>query len=156
MYNKADWPTKDGVPLEPEDVNVPLEIEEGFPPTEKDADLSELVGNETRPRDRKKLLARMFGDKFLLQYDHALHSGNNKYYDPRLDSDAWTDMWQGRLNVTYSIPQGGHCAVASFWTEIDNEYGRTIKVRHHIDLAKLMDPLISYYILESYRPISKK
>ncbi len=105
--------------------------------------------------DEDKAVITDFAKRFVKPYEHKDFYGKSSQYRPRDDSEAWRRNKCGEFAVTYSLPKDGQKVVASFWTLRDEGFGKPKKYLMHIDLSKVLEPIILCRQPGGYHPIPK-
>lgn len=91
----------------------------------------------------------------LPEYHHIDYKGREVSYRPRQDSKAWRGARHGDFYITYSIPKRGKSVVASLWMEPKVDAGHGVKMRLHVDINKLVGPLLEHYLSRDFQKISE-
>ena len=89
------------------------------------------------------------------EYKHTDYKGRETRYKPRRDSKAMRGARHGDFYITYSIPKRGKGVVASLWMEPKSDSGHGVKMRLHIDINKLLGPMLEEYLSHDFQKISE-
>lgn len=91
----------------------------------------------------------------LPEYRHVDYKGREAHYRPKLDAKAWRGKKHGDFYITYSIPKRGRSVVASIWIEPKSDAGHGVKMRLHVDIDKMVGPLLEGYLSKDFQKISE-
>lgn len=89
------------------------------------------------------------------QYQHTDYKGREVRYQPRHDALAKRGARHGDFYITYSIPKRGKSVVASLWMEPKSDAGHGVKMRLHIDINKLLGPMLEEHLSHDFQKISE-
>lgn len=100
--------------------------------------------DEYEAMENAELTTEQIISNLLSQADLTYRSGVDDRYSPRQDAMYRRGKYQQQFFVNYSFPKGSDTPVASLWT--CKEFGEKSNfIPIHIDLAKLMDLIITHY-----------
>jgi hypothetical protein len=111
---------------------------------------------EVRAMDDEEVSALQATVEFIgrnpIYFNPRPNEGGYPKYSPRHDSVYRYVENQDGYTVHYSYPKDYKTVVASFWTQYEGEDGKTHFSLQHINLTKLMKPILAYNKSRGYLP----